>query len=95
VRPQERKQIALGLIGDHLDDVGQVLAFARELHHGTLVEFSHLDALGNVAVLIKQPGHASEPCAATACSPSCGTSSTNCAHLLDGRARIGWRFVVS
>ena len=27
VRSQQRKQIALGLIGNHLDDVGQVLSF--------------------------------------------------------------------
>ena len=31
VRPQQRKQIALGLVGNHLDDVGQVLSFGGSL----------------------------------------------------------------
>jgi hypothetical protein len=37
VRSQQRKEIALGLIGNHLDDVGQVLTFRGELDHGPLV----------------------------------------------------------
>jgi hypothetical protein len=37
VRPQQRYQIALGLIGNHLDDVGQMLTFGGELDHGPLV----------------------------------------------------------
>ena len=45
VRPQQRQQIALGLVGHHLDDVGQVLALGGELDHGTLAEVSDLDAL--------------------------------------------------
>ena len=59
VSSQERHQIALGLIGDHLDDVGQVLAFCGELDHGPLAEVSDLDALGDVAALVEQPGDAS------------------------------------
>ena len=37
VRSQQRKQIALGLIGNHLDDVGQVLSFGGELDDSLLV----------------------------------------------------------
>ena len=38
VRSQQRKEIALGLIGNHLDDVGQVLTLGGELDHGALGE---------------------------------------------------------
>ena len=55
VRPQQREQIALGLIGDHLDDVGQVLAFCGELDDGVLVEVAHFDELGNVAAVLDEP----------------------------------------
>ena len=43
VRSQQRQQIALGLIGNHLDDVGQVLTLRGELDHGPLVEVSDFD----------------------------------------------------
>ena len=59
VRSQERNQIALGLIGDHLDDVGQVLAFCGKLDHGPLAEVSDLDALSNIAALLEEPCDAS------------------------------------
>ena len=36
VRAQEGKQIALGLVGEHLDQVGQMLALAGELDEGLL-----------------------------------------------------------
>jgi hypothetical protein len=42
-------RIALGLISNHLDDVGQMLAFRGKLDDGPLVEVSDFDALGNVA----------------------------------------------
>ena len=58
VRSQQCKQIALGLIGNHLDDVGQMLAFGGELDHGPLVEVADFDALGNIAALLEQPRHA-------------------------------------
>ena len=54
VRSQQRKQIALGLIGNHLDDVGQVLSFGGELDDGPLVEVSDFDALGNAATLLEE-----------------------------------------
>ena len=38
VRSQRRKRIALGLVGSHLDDLGQVLSFGGELDHGLLFE---------------------------------------------------------
>src|SRR5262249_59739945 len=59
VRSQQRKQIALGLIGNHFDDVGQVLAFGGELDHGPLVEVSDFDALGKAAALLEELRHAS------------------------------------
>ena len=34
MRPQQREQIALRLIGNHLDDVGQVLALRGEPDDG-------------------------------------------------------------
>jgi len=58
VRPQQRDEIALSLIGNHLDDVGQVLAFRGELGHGLLVEVSDFDTLGNVAALVEELAHA-------------------------------------
>src|ERR1017187_6482945 len=58
VRPQQREQIALGLIGDHLDDVRQVFALGGEFDHSTLTEVSDLDALGNVAAFVDEPGQA-------------------------------------
>ena len=59
VKSQQRKQIALGLIGNHLDDVGQVLSFGGELDDGPLVEVSDFDALGKAAALLEQLRHAS------------------------------------
>src|ERR1700675_5169420 len=70
VRLQQRKQIALGLIGNHLDDVGQVLTFRGELDHGPLVEVSDLDALGNVAALLEEPRYASAGCAQLLAKPA-------------------------
>src|ERR1035438_8312137 len=58
VKPQQREQIALGLIGDHLDDVRQVFALGGEFDHGTLTEVSDLGALGNVAAFVDEPGQA-------------------------------------
>jgi hypothetical protein len=49
VRSQQRKQIALGLIGNHLDDVGQVLTLGGELDHGGLGEVADFDPLGKIA----------------------------------------------
>jgi hypothetical protein len=60
------------LIGNHLDDVGQVLAFGGELDHGALAEFSHLDALGNVAELIEEPAHARAGLAQLLAEPAMG-----------------------
>jgi len=51
-------QIALDLVGDHLDDIGQMLALGGELDHGTLTEIADLDALGNVAALVDEPAQA-------------------------------------
>jgi hypothetical protein len=50
VRSQQA-QSALGLIGDHFDDVGQVLALGGELDHSPLAEVVDPDALGKVATL--------------------------------------------
>ena len=36
VRPQQRQQIAFGLVGHHLYGIGQVFAFGGELDHGRL-----------------------------------------------------------
>src|SRR5215467_15132364 len=59
VGSQQRNQIALGLIGNHLDDVGQVLAFGGELDHGPLAEVADLDAFENVAAPLDELRHAS------------------------------------
>src|SRR5260370_23725085 len=72
VGSQQRKKIALGLIGNHLDDVGQVLAFRGELDDGPLVEISDFDALGNVAALLEQLRHASTGCAQLLAEPAMG-----------------------
>jgi len=78
VRSQQRKQIALGLIGNHLDDVGQVLSFGGELDHGPLVEVSDFDALGNVAALLEELRHASVGCAQLLAEP--GVSDLEAPH---------------
>src|SRR5258708_38767538 len=72
VGSQQRKKIALGLIGNHLDDVGQVLAFRGELDDGPLVEISDFDALGNVAALLEQLRHASTGWAQLLAEPAMG-----------------------
>ena len=72
VRSQQRKQIALGLIGNHLDDVGQVLTFGGELDDGPLVEVSDFDALGNAATLLEELRHASAGCAQLLAEPAMG-----------------------
>jgi hypothetical protein len=58
VSSQHRKRIALGLIGNHRDDIAQVFALRGELDHGSLGEVAHLDALENVAVPLEKPRHA-------------------------------------
>jgi hypothetical protein len=67
---QPRKQIALGLMSNHLDDIGQVLAFGGELDEGRVVEVSDFDALGNVAALLEQLRHASACCAQLLAEPA-------------------------
>ena len=52
MRPQQRQQIALGLVSHHLDDVGQMLAFGGELDHGALTEVADLDTLGKRLALL-------------------------------------------
>jgi len=59
VRSQQRKQIALSLIGNHLDDVGQVLAFRSELDHRPLAEIADLDAFENITAPLEEPCHVS------------------------------------
>ena len=46
VRAQQGQQIAFGLVRNHLDDIGQVLAFGSELDHGPLVKVADFDTLG-------------------------------------------------
>src|SRR5260370_39113826 len=70
VGAQQRKKIALGLIGNHLDDVGEVLALGGELDHGPLVAVSDFDALGDVAALLEQLRHASARCAQLLAGPA-------------------------
>src|SRR5260370_24760397 len=70
VGSQQRKKIALGLIGNHLDDVGQVLALGGELDHGPLVEVSDFYALRNVSAVLEQLSHSSVSCAALLAAPA-------------------------
>src|SRR5204863_3462419 len=65
-------EIALGLIGNHLDDIGQVLAFRGELDQGPFVEVSDFDALGNVAALLEEPRYASARCPQLLAEPAMG-----------------------
>ena len=58
VRSQQRQEIALGLIGNHLDDVGQMLTLGGELDHGALGEVADFDPLGKIAALLKELRHA-------------------------------------
>lgn len=55
MRPQEIEQIALGLVGEHLDDVGQMLALGGELDDGTLAQVPDLNARRNTAPLVHEP----------------------------------------
>jgi hypothetical protein len=68
VRPQQRKEIALDLIGNHLNDVCEVLTFRGELDHGPLVEFSDFGALGNLATLVEESRQSAR--ALRSCLPS-------------------------
>ncbi len=52
--PQEIEQIALGLVGEHLDDVGQMLALGGELDDGTLAQVPDLNARRNTAPLVHE-----------------------------------------
>src|SRR5215216_1816862 len=72
VRSQQRKHIALGLIGNHLDDVGQVLSFGCELDDGPLVEVSDFDPLGNSAALLEELRRASTGYAQLLAEPAMG-----------------------
>ena len=67
VRLQECNEIALGLIGNHLDNVGEVLAFRCQLDHGSFAEVSDFDALGNVAALLQEPCQVGTGLCAAAC----------------------------
>ena len=51
MRSQQCKQMAFGLIGNHLDDVGQVLPFRGEPDDGPLVEVPDFDRRGKVLAL--------------------------------------------
>src|SRR6516162_9179179 len=59
VRAQQRQQIAFGLVRNHLDDVGQVLAFGSELDHGPPVKVTDFDTLGKFLALRGELRHAS------------------------------------
>jgi transposase len=67
-----RRHRPLRLIGNHLDDVGQVLSFGCELDDGPLVEVSDFDALGNAAALLEELRHASTGCAQLLAEPAMG-----------------------
>lgn len=45
MRLQEVQQIALGLVGEHLDEVGQVLALGGKLDEGVLAEIADFHTL--------------------------------------------------
>src|SRR6516164_11114526 len=49
-----------------------MLAFGGELDHGSLVEFSHFDALGNLAALVEEPAHARAGAAQLVAEPAMG-----------------------
>src|SRR5215469_4784165 len=49
-----------------------MLALGSELDHGSLVEFSHFDALGNLAALVKEPAHARAGAAQLVAEPAMG-----------------------
>src|SRR5919197_4994490 len=57
VRAQVGKQVALGLIGVHLDDVCQMLAFSGEFDHGSLAEVSDFHARRDVVTFIYELAH--------------------------------------
>ena len=56
VRSQQCEEVALGLVGNHLDDVSQVLALRGELDDSTVAEISDLDALWKIAALVDELG---------------------------------------
>src|SRR6516162_4171764 len=58
VRPQECKQVALGLISNHFDDVAQVLTFRGELDHSAFAAVANFDALGKLLALSEELRHA-------------------------------------
>jgi hypothetical protein len=43
------------LIGNHLDDVSQVLAFRSELEHRPPADFADLNAFENVTAPLEEP----------------------------------------
>ena len=43
--PHQNEHIALGLVGNHLHEVRQVLALGGELDHSPFADVSHLDPL--------------------------------------------------
>ena len=46
VSAKHGEQVAFGLISDHLDDIGKMLALGGELDDGDFAEIAHLDAFG-------------------------------------------------
>lgn len=54
LRTHEGKQIALGRVGEHLDQVCQMLAFTGELDQGLLAEVADVPAMGSPASLIEE-----------------------------------------
>jgi hypothetical protein len=54
----ERQEVALALIGEHLDQVREVLALRGELDDGTFGDLADLDPLGKLATAIEEFGEA-------------------------------------
>src|SRR3990172_5500127 len=63
VRAQERQEVALGLVREHLDEVRQMLAFGGELDDGTVADVTDLDSLGECAAAPPELGES------VACGP--------------------------
>jgi hypothetical protein len=59
------------LIGNHLDDVGQVLTLGSN-DYGPLAQFSDFDAFGNVAALGEELAHARPSFAELLAEPAMG-----------------------
>ena len=51
---QEVHQIALGLIGEHLDEVGQVLTFGGESDHGLFAKIADLNTCKKATTLVEE-----------------------------------------